>query len=325
MNTNQHVDNANTRSAAARTPAGAARFIAGCALLGTIGLFVNEAHADPLTLTWFRCAFGLIGLTIWLAMRRQTRLLRLTRSAGPWVLLAGALMVVSWGLFFAALHWLSAGVAIVLFNVQPLWVLALGALWLKEPVGRARIGAASVAMIGLVLATGIVEHAAHGADRHGYWVAVASCIVGGLCMACVTIAATRLRGLPTGILAWWQCALGTVTLWVWPAQHGWPAWGASWAWLAGLGIVHTGIAYTLMYSGIARLTTERVALLQFVYPAVAIVIDRLWLGQRLSGLQLAGIALMSAAIWFAERDGHRVAARERAAKAAANDCVQHAR
>jgi drug/metabolite transporter (DMT)-like permease len=121
-------------------------------------------------------------------------------------------------------------------------------------------------------------------------------------MACVTIAATRLRGLPTGILAWWQCALGTVTLWVWPVRYGWPAWGASWAWLAGLGIVHTGLAYTLMYSGMARLKTDRISLLQFVYPAVAIIIDRLFLGQRLSGLQLAGIAMMSAAIWFAERE-----------------------
>jgi len=84
-------------------------------------------------------------------------------------------------------------------------------------------------------------------------------------------------------------------------QHGWPAWGMSWAWLAGLGLIHTGLAYTLMYIGMARLHTARIAVFQFVYPALAIVIDWLVLDQRLSGVQIAGIALMSAAIWFAER------------------------
>jgi len=51
----------------------------------------------------------------------------------------------------------------------------------------------------------------------------------------------------------------------------------------------------------ARLHTARIAVFQFVYPALAIVIDWLVLDQRLSGVQIAGIALMSAAIWFAER------------------------
>jgi drug/metabolite transporter (DMT)-like permease len=123
-------------------------------------------------------------------------------------------------------------------------------------------------------------------------------------MACVTIIAKRLRDMPAGILAWWQCAVGTMLLWVWPMQHGWPAWGMSWAWLAGLGLIHTGLAYTLMYIGMARLDTARIAVFQFVYPAVAIVIDWVVFDERLSGLQMAGIGLMSVAIWFAERGRH---------------------
>lgn len=42
---------------------GALPFLLGNALLGTIGIFVRQADADPLTATWFRCAFGLLGLT----------------------------------------------------------------------------------------------------------------------------------------------------------------------------------------------------------------------------------------------------------------------
>ncbi|SAK96566.1 integral membrane protein [Caballeronia hypogeia] len=291
---------------AGRRPAtGAGPFLLGCALLGTIGVFLHEANTDPLTATWFRCAFGLLGMTAWVSARGHARSLRLTRATATWVLAASTLMVLSWALFFSAVERVSTGVAIVLFHVQPMWVLVLGALWLKEPIGKQRFGAVLVAMTGLALATGIVEHASSGALDPAYWLGVAACLAGSLCMACVTIVARRLHALPAGVLAWWQCALGTLALLVWPMQHGWPAWGMSWAWLAGLGLIHTGLAYTLMYVGMARLATGRVAVLQFVYPAVAIVIDWLVFGQRLSTLQLAGIALMSVAIGFAERVSKR--------------------
>ncbi|WP_250520133.1 MULTISPECIES: DMT family transporter [unclassified Caballeronia] len=276
-------------------------FIVGCALLGTIGVFLHEANADPLTATWFRCAFGLLGMSAWLISRGQTRFLRLTRSNVLWVLAASLLMVSSWALFFSAVERISAGVAIVLFHVQPMWVLLFASLWLKETIGGQRVMAMAVAMCGLVLATGIAGHASDGSLQPAYWTGVAACLAGSLCMAGVTINARRLRNLPAGVLAWWQCAIGTLLLWIWPMQHGWPAWGMSWAWLAGLGLIHTGFAYTLMYIGMARLDTARVAVLQFVYPAVAIVIDWLVFDQRLSGAQMTGIALMSVAIGFAER------------------------
>ena len=32
----------------------------------------------------------------------------------------------------------------------------------------------------------------------------------------------------------------------------------------GLGVLHTGLAYVLMYAGMARLPTARIAVLQFV-------------------------------------------------------------
>lgn len=292
-------------------------FVAGCALLGTIGVFVHEAHADPLTATWFRCAFGLLGLTLWVALRRQTRSLRLTRTTGAWILAAAVLMVAAWALFFGAVERISAGVAIVLFHVQPLWVLVLGALWLKEPVGRHRFAAVGAAMVGLALATGVPEHlrltgagTAAGASRPGYWSGVAACLAGALCTAGVTLIARRLRATPPGVLAWWQCAVGTLALWLWPMERGWPVWGASWGWLAGLGLIHTGLAYTLMYVGMAGLNTGRIAVFQFVYPAVAIVIDWLFFHQRLDALQLAGIALMSVAIALAGREPRRPRIRE---------------
>ena len=286
-------------------------FVLGSIVLGTIGIFVHEADAHPLTATWFRCAFGLLGLTLWILLRRQVGQLRLSRRSWSWVLVAGLLMVLAWGLFFAAIQRTSAGVATVLFHVQPLWVLLLGAWWLQESIARRRLASVMVAMLGLVLATGMLEtlslssNTSSEALRTDYWVGVAFCLVGALCMACVTIVARRLQDMPAGVLAWWQCAVGTVALVAWPMSQGWPAWGVSWAWLSGLGLIHTGLAYSLLYSGMARLSTDRIAVFQFVYPAIAIVIDWLFYGQRMGSTQTLGIALMAVAIGFAERSTRR--------------------
>ncbi len=277
-------------------------FVLGSALLGSIGIFVHMAQAGALTATWFRCAFGLLGLTAWLLWRRQLHALRLARSTAGWVLLASALMVLGWVLFFAAMERISAGVAVVLFHMQPMWVLLLGALCLGEQPGRHRVAAVALAMLGLVLATGVLQQAAsqQGAQPQ-YWWGVGMCLLGAFLTAAVTVIARRLRAMSAGVLAWWQCAVGSAVLWLAPATQGWPAWGASWAWLAALGLVHTATAYALIYTGMARLPTGRIAVLQFVYPAIAIVVDWQYFGHRLGALQMVGVVVMGLAISSAER------------------------
>lgn len=314
MQADSSIDIAPARSAAVAARGSAASasraalpFVAGSAVLGTIGVFVHAAAADPLTATWFRCAFGLLALTAWLLWRGQLGALRLRRRALAPVLLASVLLLASWALFFAAIERISTAMAVVLFHVQPFWVLLLGAWLFGAAVSRRRLAATCAAMAGLALATGLVlgTPGSEGGPPAGYWTGVAWCLVGALCMAGVTLAAKQLADLPAGVLAWWQCAIGAAALWVFPAASGWPTSGASWAWLSGLGLVHTGLAYSLLYAGIARLNTDRIAALQFVYPAVAIIVDRLYFGLTLSSVQLLGVALMAAAVWFAESERQR--------------------
>ena len=293
---------------AARLPAwqpaalsGALPFVCGCLLLGTIGIFVANAQTDPLTLVWFRCAFGWLGLTIWILLRQQGHTLRLSRTDLRMVTLAGSLLIAAWVLFFIAIQQIPTGMAVVLFHVQPLWLLLLGLLWLKEPVGMGRLLAVAVALLGLLLATGLLESAQHGVKGTAFWLGIAACLLGALCTAAMTLTAKRLGHLPGRVITWWQCAIGTAVLALWPLTHGWPSWGSHWGWLMGLGLLHTALVYSLMYAGMAQLATGRIALLQFVYPAVAVAIDWLYFQQTLDPWQWLGIGLICIAIWATER------------------------
>ena len=108
---------------------------AGGVLLGTLGVFVEETGAAPLTAVWFRCAFGLLALLAWgAATRLSSARLRLRGRMLAAALAAGALVVFNWVSFFAAIGWTSIAVATVVVHVQPIWVMLIGAWWWRERI-----------------------------------------------------------------------------------------------------------------------------------------------------------------------------------------------
>lgn len=268
--------------------------VAGGLLLATVGVFLERSGQPPLAAVWFRCLFGGLALMVWGAWRGRLGELRLAPRACAAALAAGLLMILNWGLFFAAIERCPIGVATVVFHVQPLWVLGLAALLFGEPVSRRQVMAAAVALAGLALASGLLEPG--GRWVPGYAAGLALCFGGSLSYAGVTLIAGRAKSVSSFALAWWQCAVGTLALAWWPVLHGLPPLGPAWAWLVGLGVLHTGLAYVLLYGGMARLPTARVAVLQFVYPGGAVLVDWLVYGRALDALQLAGMGLMGAAL-----------------------------
>ena len=271
-------------------------------LLGTVGVFVEEAGQDPATTVWFRCVFGLAALLAWgAATGRLNEITSLRGRELAAVAGAGVLMIASWGLFFAAIPLCSIAMSTVVFHLQPFWLLAMGSLFLRERVTRAQWAAAGVALAGLALASGLADHdAAWWAQRGGHAMGLVLSLAGSLLYAGAgLIARSQSQRVGSFALSTGQCAVGVLALTAWPVAHGLPDLGAAWGWLAGLGVLHTGLAYVLLYAGMARLPTGRVAVLQFVYPATAVLVDWAVYGRALSPLQMVGVTLIGAALWTA--------------------------
>lgn len=272
--------------------------VAGGMLLGTIGVFVEEANQHPLVTVLFRCAFGALALLAWGLATGRMNELRL-RGKGWWIACAtGCLMVVNWALFFAAIPRISIAVATIVFHIQPVWIILFGALVLREAVSPRQWAATLAALCGLVLTTGLVGGAATQASwGSDYALGLLMCLGGSLCYAAVTILANTEKTITPYALAWWQCVTGVAVLaWV-PFVFGWPDSASAWAWLAGLGALHTGLAYAILFAGMARLALGKIAVLQFVYPLTAVLVDWGVYGRTLNAVQVAGIAVMALALW----------------------------
>jgi drug/metabolite transporter (DMT)-like permease len=308
MNTQATLATSSPQGRLARERDGQWLLIAGGVLLGTMGVFVEEAAQHPLVTVWFRCAFGALALLAWcLATGRGRELL--LRGRARWLACAtGVLMVTNWALFFAAIPRTSIAVATVVFHIQPIWVIVFGALFLREAVSRTQWVATLAALGGLVLTTGLLDGgaASTGGGSTGvvsgrYIAGVLMCLGGSLCYAGVTLLANTQKSVSPFAMAFWQCLVGAVVLAWAPWVLGWPQQGGAWGWLMGLGVLHTGLAYVVLFAGMARLALGRIAVLQFVYPLTAVLVDWMVYGRTLGAVQLCGVVLMAGALWTLRR------------------------
>lgn len=278
--------------------------VLGGIVLGSIGVFVQEAAQPPLVTVWFRCAFGVLALFLWSAATGTVQDLRLRGTQFSVACATGGFMVLNWIMFFAAISRTSIAVATVVFHIQPIWVIVFSALFLHEPVSRRQWIAAPVALVGLALTTGLLDdlHSAHWNDR-GYLLGLLLCVGASLSYTGVTLLTKRVQGIRPFSLSFWQCVVGLLLLAWAPWLLGWPQQPRTWAWLVGLGAIHTGLAYVILFAGMVRLTLGKIAVLQFVYPLAAVMFDYGVFGTTLSPVQLVGVALMGFAVWTIRKPG----------------------
>lgn len=272
----------------ARFPA--AKLAAAMAIVGTVGAFATEAGLDPVTTVFWRCVFGAVFLGAWCLARGYLpdRSLSLTRLA--LAALGGVCMVLSWTAFFAGFAMTSIATTTIVYHVQPFFVVLIGVLFLKERITLDQIIWMVGAFVGVVLASGLV--ASSGAVSITWVAGIALTLAAALLYAIATILAKGLGRQRPEITALCQTVVGIVLLAPFSELFR-PVPIASWGWLLGIGILHTGIAYVLMYSAYPRLTTPVIGVLTFIYPLVAIVIDWAIYGRPLGIAQAFGMMLIA--------------------------------
>src|SRR5579884_4307104 len=137
-----------------------------CAVLGALtiafsGILVRLSHASPSTAAIFRCAYALpvLGLLAVLEDRRLGRRVWRDRRAA---ILAGVFFAADLILWHHSIEDVGAGLATVLANVQVVLVPLVAVAVLSERPGRGGLAALPIALIGVVLISGALQHGAYG-------------------------------------------------------------------------------------------------------------------------------------------------------------------
>ncbi|MBR7945864.1 DMT family transporter [Burkholderia cenocepacia] len=269
---------------------GAAEMIVAMLMSGTIGWLVMSSQQPLTNVVFFRCVFGTATLAIVCAafgfLRRSLfspRMLVLT--------MFGSLAIVAnWLLLFAAYSRASISMATAVYNTQPFMLVALGAIVFRERITASTVAWLVLAFAGLVFVVRVEPTVL--AVPGEYLEGVALSLGAAFLYAISSIITKHLKGTPPHLLALLQVGLGVLLLAPFAHFDTLPATVGQWADLIVLGIVNTGLMYVLLYGAVQKLPTAMTGALSFVYPVVAIVVDRVAFGQTLAWTQVVGALLI---------------------------------
>lgn len=256
-------------------------------ILGTIGWFVVLSGQPVLTLVFWRCVFGAAALLVVCAALGLLQGIW-NRRVLIFSALGGIAIVLNWLLLFGSYSRASIAVATAVYSTQPFILVGLGVLFLSEKLTVAKLVWLTFAFGGVVLIMQAKPDVGYvGTD---YFMGVLMAFGASFFYALTALFTKKLTGTPPHLIALIQVCIGTVMLMPFADLTNLPKDTETLGHLVVLGVVYTGLMFTLQYGAIQRLPTHLIGSIYFVYPVVAILVDVLAFGHRLHLAQVAGAA-----------------------------------
>jgi drug/metabolite transporter (DMT)-like permease len=286
-----------------------------CAMLGAVAIafssiLVRLSHASPSTAAIFRCLYA-VPVLLLIALREDQRLGSRSWRDRRWAVAAGVFFAADLLLWHHSIRDIGAGLATVLANIQVVLVPFVAWAWLSERPGRKVLAALPMALLGVVLISGLLEHGAYGRDPtrgalFGLGAGVA--YVGFLLL--LRHGGADLRR-PAGPLldatatAAVLCVIAGVIIGDADLVPDWPGAG----WLITLALTSQVFGWLLITLSLPRLPAAHTSLLLMVQPVGSVALAALILRESPSPFQLIGVCFVLAALLTATyRVGGRLGA-----------------
>ena len=262
------------------------KYLASLFIFGFNGIFASYVDATSAQIVFLRVLIGTVVLLVAFAVcRKPVTCLEHKRALG-FLALSGAAMGLQWLLLFEAFNHIGVGMATLLNYCGPIIVIALAPFVFKERMTWNKVVGIMVVVGGVLLLNG---SASGSLDLVGI-----ACGLGAAALYAVMVTfskkASAIKGLENTVI---QMLSGLTVVYivliikgeanVSLPLHSVPA-------MLELGILGTGAACLLYFSGIGTMKAQTVAVLGYLEPLGAVVLSALILGEAMTWLQLLGAA-----------------------------------
>ncbi|MBS6951927.1 MAG: EamA family transporter [Enterocloster asparagiformis] len=268
-----------------------AEIIGSMAVFGTIAIFVRNIPLPSAELAVCRAVIAAATLLVWQLLTGNLVRFQDIKKELPLLFLSGAAMGINWILFFQAYKYTSVALATLSYYFAPVIVTAASPFLFKEKVTKRQLLCFVMSTLGLVLVIGV-----RGAGGERDTIGVLFGLGAAVFYAAVVLCNKGIRNV-TGInRTFLQFLASIVVLLPYVALTG----GFH---LAGLpsggifsllvvGVVYTGLAYTLYFSSLRYLKGQEAAILSYIDPLVAVLVSITVLSESITWLQAAGGAMI---------------------------------
>ena len=218
------------------------------------------------------------------------------RAEAKWLLLGGAALGANWVALFEAYRLLNVSLATLIYYAGPMIVLLLSPVIFRERLTGRKIAAVAIVAVGLVCISGSI--ASGGMNMKG----LVTAIVSALFYASLIIFNKRIErtgGMQTAAIEL-DVAFAVVLAYV-LLTVGLPhPEKAALPYILVIGLVNTGLAYLLYFSGLQKLPGQSVAMISYVDPVSALLFSAVLLHETLTPVQLVGAVLIIGGAMFGE-------------------------
>ena len=262
------------------------------AIFGTLGLFVRHIQVSSGELALYRAIMAATLIGIYLLVTGNKIPFKSIKRDIPFLLLSGMAMGINWILLFEAYKYTTVSVATLSYYFAPVIVTLVCPILFKEKMTAKQIICFVMSTLGIVMITGIGDVSASGTNIIGILFGLGAAMF----YATVILINKFIKGVEglhrtflqfiaaIIILAPYVAATSGINLRLLDSI----GWGA----LLVVGIVHTGITYCLYFSSLKELPGQKVAILSYIDPLVAIIISVTLLGESMTVMQAIGGALI---------------------------------
>lgn len=278
----------------------------GAAAIAWSSIFVKLSHASPSTAAVFRCAYAvpvLLLLVVWEGRRYGPRLWDDRRPA----LLSGVFMGIDLVLWHHSIDDVGAGMATVLANIQVVLVPLVAWFVLSEKPPRRVIYAIPVAIVGVLLISGVAERGAYGSNPGAgalFGCGAGLAYVGALLLLRRGGVDLRRPGGPLLDLTLAAMVTAAIIGIAWGDVNFKPVFPGAW-WLIALALASQVVGWLLITVSLPRLPAAMTSLLLMIQPVGSMILGALIFSESPSALQVGGVALLLGAVIYATRTPSR--------------------
>lgn len=261
------------------------------AIFGTLGLFVRNIDVASGELALYRAVMAALFLTtVFLITKRRIEWAKIRKEV-PFLVASGVAVGINWILLFEAYKYTTISLATLSYYFAPVLVTAICPFLFREKLTPKQIICFVMSTLGIVLITGI-----GGADGQNNLVGIMFGLGAAVFYASVILLNKFIKNVGGMDRTLLQFIAAIVVLLPYVATTcGFSLGGLDtlgWGCLLVVGLVHTGFTYTMYFSSLKDLPGQKVAILSYIDPLVAIAISVLVLGEAMTVTQMIGGALI---------------------------------
>jgi len=269
-------------------------------IFGTIGIFVRFLPFSSSFIAMCRGYIGFIFIILFMLISKTKADFAAIKKNLAVLCISGIFIGFNWILLFEAYKYTTVARATLCYYLQPVFVMLLSPVFVREKLTAKKLICALCALIGMFFVSGAAkESEAHSAEIPGFIMGVGAAVL----YALVILLNKHLKDIgqyETTSVQLLVAAIAVTPYTLFTDSMSYVFSPKNVLLLLFVGIVHTGFAYTLYFSSMKKLKAQTVAIFSYTDPVVAIILSSIVFSENIGFDGAMGAVLILGAAFVSE-------------------------